>query len=1631
MAARLLVFFIGTWRWLVAGGSPAAFQSAAMPEVRWTELWSLCDAVDAQDRVGAWLAGRVVAVEKDRIKVHFKGWKAKFDEWIEDAERLAPSGSRTSSAQLAERKVAAEESRDNREMDARQASTPPSRVQMDCIVPQRGRTRDPRSIQLGSALIRMYKGLFPNQAATEPQLIGEAVTEHTSYVLSAKQERFGQLELVGGVTVRLPDSHKFAVIGYIGTTFQRSGYGQRLIGAVCEHMRAVRRADDPLYTFADPAAVPFFLANGFVPSAAKDALLACGLEEPVPSQLLVCPGGPERLEAARSRQADKDRRSVPDRPVPTPKPSAVTQTEATPRGKRKAQLNDKPVARQSAQEHRSKKDKRRRLTGTQATPGKGQIKSGTGTCRTPQKNAGAAAEQSLPPTGTVKKSDQSHAAGWGIKEDQQLQKLVAREGAGDWQNKAQQLNTERSPNALRQRWYALSKAAALKQQEEEYFKFVYGDQRQSSDDGTHSEASSGAAPSSSQAVIPVAGGGASAAQWRDHVRGEDLNDDICSVCEEGGTLLCCEGQCSRAFHIACVGLVETPDDVFVCPHCTKQLEKCLLCHGESSLSDMMRCVVPGCGRCFHKTCVPKLASVKKKGVPVQALADTSLVCPRHMCVSCDDVPDKGSSLVRCIRCPVSYHKHCVPAGVVGSGRNILCPKHEEHPHAGQAWNVDCCISCGGGGALVCCDTCIGAYHPRCIKHVKGFQTIKSGVWKCPGCWFGIKPAMGAIVWAKFPSLPLWPAQIVNNAPASIGLGPVGAFQVRLFGMQDQKDEWRWTHHANIGHWQASDHKRQPLLDAAGTAGHDKTLSKALKQAHTTYKSRGVKQLVAQSQPRVMEYKKIVRSIRAPSCSHKHKRDEDEEPPCVCSMSTPCCSNSCLNRLCYIECNPKTCPAGHKCCNRRFQTRNYPKLRPFKVGERGMGLRAHEDVLADRFVIEYCGEVIDKAECLRRVIQQEAQGDMMFYAIALDANHYVDASFAGNLGRYVNHSCEPNMRVEKWNVLGETRVGFFAIHDISKGTELTIDYQFSTIAGTGLLRAMQKCSCGSSQCRGFLGAKVGNDPDLVKGSIRPEWCETLEVGMLCDALCANGHWREATVARMDDRAGITQLQLHFSGTDEDQNEWIPITVMKERMAPRSAMTGPEGQKKLAEARRQQGLIDAEQATKEAARKLRLEKARRRAAEKRAERRAIEEAARQLARRKASLTRKWNCKRLGACQEECRRRGIWPGGNKAELADRIARLECGETLSKKERAHITREEMQQARERKFVVSKILQHRVGASGKDEFLVRWKSHTASAPVEDTWEPRSSFEEGAAMLKKWDEDAVDKVAMIPYQAALELEPEIAEESALTYTARVNEQPFRIALKLGTTAEKLVTLNLEQYPNLQSTSKLMKGTVLTIPSGAKRVWKQSGHGWLGRVIEVRNVTRCLPADARKRQRTSKGAKAEQHLVVAWSNGSDEVEAAWQLVNESATREIELLEAEMVESITSSYTRCPTARSFSSSSKENSLLQMTVDFGTDGPLKVDLDEQDGQWLLQGSQWLGRRVRRTFQAHNECGIRCSSPCAKPNIVAIGRVVAYKPARRGYAAVRMRFCLFGTRCVCPVAMIFSVKLPFLLLDLDDHPR
>ena len=130
----------------------------------------------------------------------------------------------------------------------------------------------------------------------------------------------------------------------------------------------------------------------------------------------------------------------------------------------------------------------------------------------------------------------------------------------------------------------------------------------------------------------------------------------------------------------------------------------------------------------------------------------------------------------------------------------------------------------------------------------------------------------------------------------------------------------------------------------------------------------------------------------------------------------------------------------------------------------------EDVVSGQFVIEYVGEVIDVSECPERM-----KGRRHFYFLSIDGQTGrnnerlvsrvvgIDASQKGNLARFINHSCDPNCATQKWTVNGRTRVGIFAIKDISHGMELTFDYKFERIGCK-----KQRCLCGSFNCRGWLG-----------------------------------------------------------------------------------------------------------------------------------------------------------------------------------------------------------------------------------------------------------------------------------------------------------------------------------------------------------------------------------------------------------------------------------------------------------------------------------------------------------------------------------------------------------------------------------
>ncbi|TKY74225.1 Histone-lysine N-methyltransferase ASHH2 [Spatholobus suberectus] len=205
-------------------------------------------------------------------------------------------------------------------------------------------------------------------------------------------------------------------------------------------------------------------------------------------------------------------------------------------------------------------------------------------------------------------------------------------------------------------------------------------------------------------------------------------------------------------------------------------------------------------------------------------------------------------------------------------------------------------------------------------------------------------------------------------------------------------------------------------------------------------------------------------------SHK-TQTIDEIMVCYCKPSQEGklgCGDECLNRILNIECVQGTCPCGDHCSNQQFQKRMYASLKWFKCGKKGYGLKALQEVAQGQFLIEYVGEVLDMQTYEARQREYALKGHRHFYFMTLNGSEVIDASAKGNLGRFINHSCDPNCRTEKWMVNGEICIGLFALRDIKQDEELTFDYNYVRVFGA----AAKKCYCGSPNCRGYIG---GGDP----------------------------------------------------------------------------------------------------------------------------------------------------------------------------------------------------------------------------------------------------------------------------------------------------------------------------------------------------------------------------------------------------------------------------------------------------------------------------------------------------------------------------------------------------------------------------
>jgi hypothetical protein len=118
---------------------------------------------------------------------------------------------------------------------------------------------------------------------------------------------------------------------------------------------------------------------------------------------------------------------------------------------------------------------------------------------------------------------------------------------------------------------------------------------------------------------------------------------------------------------------------------------------------------------------------------------------------------------------------------------------------------------------------------------------------------------------------------------------------------------------------------------------------------------------------------------------------------------------------------------------------------------GMGLFATSSILEDEVVIINGGRIVSDDEL--RVIIEGTMGTYSALAIADGASLLQEEA---DIGRYGNHSCDPNLWLAD-------EVTLIARRDIAAREELTTDYATMT----GFEDWSMECHCGTEFCRGVV------------------------------------------------------------------------------------------------------------------------------------------------------------------------------------------------------------------------------------------------------------------------------------------------------------------------------------------------------------------------------------------------------------------------------------------------------------------------------------------------------------------------------------------------------------------------------------
>ncbi|XP_030900000.2 histone-lysine N-methyltransferase EHMT1 isoform X9 [Melopsittacus undulatus] len=162
----------------------------------------------------------------------------------------------------------------------------------------------------------------------------------------------------------------------------------------------------------------------------------------------------------------------------------------------------------------------------------------------------------------------------------------------------------------------------------------------------------------------------------------------------------------------------------------------------------------------------------------------------------------------------------------------------------------------------------------------------------------------------------------------------------------------------------------------------------------------------------------------------------------------------------FECN-HACSCWRTCRNRVVQNGLRTRLQLYRTQKMGWGVRTMQDIPLGTFVCEYVGELISDSEADVR-----EEDSYLFDLDNKDGEVYcIDARFYGNISRFINHLCEPNLipvRVfMSHQDLRFPRIAFFSTRHIEAGEEIGFDYgdRFWDIKGKFF-----SCQCGSPKCK---------------------------------------------------------------------------------------------------------------------------------------------------------------------------------------------------------------------------------------------------------------------------------------------------------------------------------------------------------------------------------------------------------------------------------------------------------------------------------------------------------------------------------------------------------------------------------------